>query len=247
MIGAVDRSSPLPLWAQISDDLRARLLAGDFEEHFPTDDELTRSYGVSRHTAREAVRKLSEEGLLRRQRGRGTRLARSVLEQPLHSMYSLASSISAQGLEERSEVIRAEIATCPPEGARLLRLTDANSAVYVERLRFAGDEPIAWDRSWLVVDVAEGLLDVDLTSGSIYDFLWERCSTRVTGGWERVSPVLARPGERRRLRLPEGVALFSMERLAMAGDAPVEWRRTLIRGDRYCLVASWPAGSSASG
>jgi len=242
----VDRSSPLPLWAQIADDLRARLRAGDFEEHFPTDDELTRSYGVSRHTAREAVRKLSEEGLLRRQRGRGTRLARPVLEQPLHSMYSLASSISAQGLEERSEVISAEVATCPSEGATLLHLSDANRAIYVERLRFAGDEPIAWDRSWLPVEIAGGLLDVDLTSGSIYDFLLERCSTRVTGGWERVSPVLARPRERQLLRLPEGVALFSIERLAVAGDTPVEWRRTLIRGDRYCLLASWPAGTSAS-
>ncbi len=246
MTVAVDRSSPLPLWAQIADDLRSRLLSGEFEEHFPTDDELTRSYEVSRHTAREAVRKLSAEGLLRRQRGRGTRLARPLLEQPLHSMYSLASSIAAQGLEERSEVLCAEIATCPPEGARLLCLEDPTRAVNIERLRFAGDEPIAWDRSWLAADLAEGLLDADLTSGSVYDLLLERCSTRVTGGWERVSPVLARPRERRLLRLPEGVALFSIERLAMAGDTPVEWRRTLIRGDRYCLLANWPAGGTTS-
>lgn len=246
MAAAVDRSSPLPLWAQIADDLRSRLLAGEFEQHFPTDDELTRSYGVSRHTAREAVRKLSAEGLLRRHRGLGTRLSRPVLEQPLHSMYSLASSISAQGLEERSEVISAEIRACPPEGARLLRLEDPNRAVYIERLRFAGDEPIAWDRSWLAADLADGLLEVDLTSGSIYDFLADRCATRVTGGWERVSPVLARARERKLLRLPEGVALFSIERLATAGDVPVEWRRTMIRGDRYCLLANWPAGTAAS-
>ena len=53
---ALDRSSPLPLWAQLLDDLRDRLDAGEFAESFPTDLELTTAYGVSRHTAREAVR-----------------------------------------------------------------------------------------------------------------------------------------------------------------------------------------------
>ena len=35
-VQAVDRSSPLPLWAQMQEDLRRRLTAGAFAERFPT-------------------------------------------------------------------------------------------------------------------------------------------------------------------------------------------------------------------
>jgi GntR family transcriptional regulator len=47
-----------PLWAAVLDDLRTRLARGEFAERFPTDRELTAHYGISRHTAREAVRRL---------------------------------------------------------------------------------------------------------------------------------------------------------------------------------------------
>ena len=50
--------APSRLWATVLADLRRRLLNGEFTDRFPTDRELTAHYGVSRHTAREAVRRL---------------------------------------------------------------------------------------------------------------------------------------------------------------------------------------------
>ena len=48
---ALDRHSPLPLWAQLETDLRRRIDAGEFADgRFPTDLELTEGYDVSRHT-----------------------------------------------------------------------------------------------------------------------------------------------------------------------------------------------------
>ena len=67
-----DRSSPLPLWAQVSADIRRRVAEGAFEEGFPGEIALTEQYEVSRHTVREALRVLRDEGLLRSERGRGT-------------------------------------------------------------------------------------------------------------------------------------------------------------------------------
>ena len=60
----IDRSSPMPLWAQLLDALRERLDRGEYSEAFPTDIELTAEYGLSRHTVREAVRRLQDEGLV---------------------------------------------------------------------------------------------------------------------------------------------------------------------------------------
>jgi GntR family transcriptional regulator len=244
-VGAPDRSSPLPLWAQIADDLRRRLVDGEFEEHFPTDEELTRQYAVSRQTVRESVRHLTQQGLVVRQRGRGSSVAQPLLEQPLHSLYSLASTVRAGGIEERSEVMAAEHRPVPAAVAAHLAVSPGDQVVFVERLRFAGPEPIARDRSWLRDDQAGALLGVDLSSGGLYDLLAASCSVRITGGWERIRPVVPGPAERRLLRLPAQTAAFSIERLAVAGETPIEWRQSLIRGDRYALVAQWPSGAYA--
>ena len=243
MVAALDRSSPLPLWAQIADDLRRRLLGGELRDRFTTDEELTRDYEVSRQTVREAVRQLTAEGLVVRQRGRGTSVARPVLEQPLHSLYSLASAVRARGIDERSTVLAAERRPATPDVAEPLGLEPGDDLVFVERLRFAGTEPIAWDRSWLPADRAGALLDADLSTGGLYDALATRCSLHVTGGWERIRPVVASAEQRRLLRMPATMAAFAIERLVLAGGTPVEWRNSLIRGDRYSLVAHWPAGA----
>ena len=242
-MGTLDRSSPLPLWAQIVDDLRHRLLAGEFEGHFPTDEELTRDYEVSRQTVREAVRHLTQDGLVVRQRGRGSSVTPPVLEQPLHSLYSLASTVRAGGIEERSEVLAAECRPLTADVAAQLRVDAGAEVVFIERLRFAGAKPIAWDRSWLRKDQAGTLIGADLSSGGLYDLLATCCSVRITGGWERIRPVVPEPAERKLLRLAPKVAAFSIERLALVGQIPIEWRRSLIRGDRYSLIAQWPAGA----
>ncbi len=242
MAATLDRSSPVPLWAQLAEDLRHRLRGGEFEEHFPTDDELTRGYEVSRQTVREAVRHLTADGLVVRQRGRGTSVTSPVLEQALHSLYSLASTVRAGGIEERSEVLAADRRRATTDVAAQLGTDTGTEVVFVERLRFAGAEPIAWDRSWLPADRAGPLLDADLSTGGLYDLLATHCSQRITGGWERIRPVVPAPAERKLLRLPSKVAAFSIERMALVGETPVEWRRSLIRGDRYSLIARWPSG-----
>lgn len=241
MVTSVDRSIPLPLWAQVAEDLKRRLVGGDFEDHFPTDEELCSSYGVSRHTAREAVRHLSEEGLVRRQRGRPTSVAQPVVEQAIHSLYSLASTLRGQGLEERSEILTADRRRVTPEAAVRLGTGALDEVVYIERLRYAGGDPIAWDRSWLPAEQAGSLLGADLSTGGLYEALSRYCSIRITGGSERIIPRIPGPTERKLLAMPTGVATFSTERLVSAGVVPIEWRRSLIRGDRYSLVAQWPA------
>ncbi|MHB8191086.1 MAG: GntR family transcriptional regulator [Ferrimicrobium sp.] len=238
----MDRSSPLPLWAQISDDLRQRTGDGEFEDRFPTEEELSHTYGVSRQTVREAIRHLEADGLVVRQRGRGTTVTRTLLEQPLHSLYSLASTVRAQGLVERSVVITARRENPPDEVVHILG-SSANDAIFIERLRYAGEDPIGWDRSWLPWNKAGALLEADLTTGSLYDALAHHCGVRITGGWERIQPIVPNLADRLRLQISEEVGAFSINRLAMSGSDPLEWRRSVIRGDRYCLVAQWPGGS----
>ncbi len=239
-MSSVDRSSALPLWAQIVADLRERMAGGAFDQRFPTEHELAATYGVSRQTVREAVRRLQDEGLLERHRGRGTTLSRPVLEQPLRTLYSLASTVSGHGLRERNEIRAAERRPAPPEVAEILQLAPGAPAVYLERLRFAGDDPLSLERSWLPWSTARGLLHADLAHGPLYQALLDRCGVRVTSGRERIAPALPSPVERRALRMRAGVAAFLVERQARAGEVVVELRWSTVRGDRYRFLAEWP-------
>ncbi|HEY4277145.1 MAG TPA: GntR family transcriptional regulator [Conexibacter sp.] len=231
----IDRSSPLPLWAQVLVDLQASLANGEFDERFPTDKELIERYGVSRQTVREAVRRLRDEGVIERERGRGTRV--HAFRQIAGSLESLYEQVQAQGAVQRS-VVRVAALVSDAEIAARLRLPSPARArlLMIERLRLADEAPLAIDRSWLPERVAEGLLDTDLSHTGIYVELMRRSNVDVDRGSESIRPVLPAPDDRRALQLPRGEAAFEIQRLAYAADRPVEWRVSIVRGDRYTIT-----------
>ena len=237
----LDRSSPMPLWAQLEVELRRRLEGGEFDQAFPTDLELTETYEVSRHTVREAVRQLNRTGLLRRERGRGTVVNRAEFEQTLGTLYSLFQSIESTGVEQTSDVLSLEVLTDADAAAQLAIAPDAD-LVFLERLRLAGDEPLAIDRAWLPESFAAPLLDVDWTHTALYDELGRIGAPVPNQGWERLTPVVPSAADRDRLGLGKKEAAFYLERLGSRDDTPIEWRTTLIRGDRYRFVNDWSAG-----
>ena len=242
----VDRSSPVPLWAQVLEDLRARLGDGEFTERFPTDLELMDTYGVSRHTARDAVRRLSDEGLVDRERGRGTFVRSHTIEQPLGALYSLFQSIEAQGYEQRSRVLTLEERT-NSEAATVLGLAADEPLVFLERVRLLDDEPIAVDCSWLPASFARPLLEVDFTHTSLYAELRDRCGVSPSNGWERIQPELPTPEQRDLLGVGPEAVVFAIERLASDDRRALEWRHSVVRGDRYSFVARWSGSGVATG
>lgn len=242
----VDRSSPVPLWAQVLEDLRARLDDGEFSDRFPTDLELMETYGVSRHTARDAVRRLSDEGLVDRERGRGTFVRSRSIEQPLGALYSLFQSIEAQGFEQRSRVLTLEERT-DAEAATVLGLAADEPLIFLERVRLLDDEPIAVDCSWLPASFAHPLLEVDFARTSLYGELRSRCGVSPSHGWERIEPKLPTDVQRELLGVGADVVVFAIERLASDDRRALEWRHSVVRGDRYSFVARWSGAGVATG
>ena len=237
---ALDRTSPMPLWAQLEADLRRRLEAGEFNESFPTDLVLTEDYEVSRHTVREAVRQLNKAGVLRRERGRGTVVNRAEFEQSLGTLYSLFESIEATGTEQTSQVLALEEVT-DTVAASHLQIDEDTPLILLARLRLAGGEPLAVDRAWLPTSIAAPLLDIDWSHTALYDELAKMGAPVPNQGWERLTPMIPSADDRKSLGLKAKSAAFFLERLGCRDGVPVEWRTTTIRGDRYRFVADWSA------
>jgi GntR family transcriptional regulator len=232
-----DRSSPLPLWAQLQEDLNRRLAVGAFDQGFPGELELVAEYGVSRHTVREALRRLRETGVLESGRGRATQVRRGI-EQPLGSLYSLFREVESRGMVQASQVLDLSLVT-DPDAADALGLPAGTSLVHLERLRLADGEPLAHDRVWLPAALAMPLLQADFTRSALYDELATRCDVRLTGGQERITAVNPPPAMRALLQLPRGQACLRVERAGRLGVRVVEHRVTTVRGDRYAVLADW--------
>ncbi|NNK92511.1 MAG: UTRA domain-containing protein, partial [Acidimicrobiia bacterium] len=62
-------------------------------------------------------------------------------------------------------------------------------------------------------------------------------------GWERLTPIVPDPPDAECLGLDPGQAAFHLERLGTRDGLPVEWRTTIIRGDRYRFVTDWSTGA----
>ncbi len=227
-----------PLWQQVLEDLERRIAEGDISGRFPTDKELTDQYGVSRHTVREAVRRLRARGLVDRHRGRGSFLNPARLTQPLGGLYSLFRAVEQHGLEQRSEVL-ALTTDRDEQVASRLELPPRSELVRIERLRFAGDEPLALDSVWLPRDLGRHLLDVDLTRTGLYDELQARAGLRITAVDEILEPVVPDDDARELLRLDDDEALLRVQRLGRSDGRPVECRVTLIRGQRFLYTSAW--------
>lgn len=233
----LDRSSPVPLWAQLEAELRRRLSTGEFVRRFPTDRELVDSYAVSRHTVRDAVDRLCSEGLLERRRGRGT-FVRQEFEQPAGALYALFRSVEADGARQTIE-LRALRECVDATAAGHLGLDHDAPLVLIDRTRLADGEPLAVDKVWLPADLARPLLDADLTHGVLYHELARRCGVHVVGGWERIRPTQPTRADCEALLLPPDTAVFTIERMGRTADRAVEWRISKVRGDRYSFVTSW--------
>ncbi len=235
----LDRCSPLPLWAQLCADLRRRLAAGAFGEEFPGELALVAEYEVSRQTVRAAVRELRADGIVVSERGRRPRLAaQTAITQPIGALYSLFASVEAAGLRQTSAV-RARDTCADAVIADRLGLEASAPLFRLERLRLAGGEPLALDTVWLPAGIGAPLLDADFTHTALYHELAVRAGIRLEGGQEHIRAVVPTPAERHLLQISPATGALAIDRLGFAEGRPVEWRHTLIRGDRFSLLAEF--------
>ena len=230
------------LWAQLLADLRRRIAEGEFVQEFPGELAVAHTYGVSRHTAREAISRLRQEGSVTAQRGRPQRVVTPPeFVQPLGAVYSLFAAVEQAGQEQRS-IVRALDVRVDGDVAARLGLEESAPLVYLERVRLAADEPLAVDRVWLPESLAAALLEVDFGRTALYDELARRCGVQLTGGQETIRAVVPTPDERVLLGIADAqnVAALAIERLGCSHGHPVEWRHTLVRGDRFGVTAQLP-------
>lgn len=229
------------LYEQIAAAVAAQIDAGELEPHGPAPSEraLSERFGVSRMTARAAVQSLQENGYVYRNGRRGTFVAEPRLELPIGSF---TVDVTRAGRKPRAQVLRAETRSPWPQLRATLRLGPRETVHYIQRLRFAGPDPIAIENTYLPRRLCPDLLEHDLEQ-SLWLLLESRYGIRVARAEAVVRATVPVAEEARLLALDGQAPVITLDRTVVdAAGRPVEFARDVYRGDR----ASFRVGAQLS-
>lgn len=233
----IDRNKPVPLYVQLRELWQHQIARGELEPGamLPPEHELCRQYDVSPITVKQAMRELVREGLLVRERGRGTFVARRRTPTPeLTRLSDLAEELEAAGVRATADVVRRERLLASDDLAEIMELSSGASLIHLERVYHDGPDVLAVEQVFLPAELFSGLLDYDPGSGSLYALMEERYWLRPVKAEQFVEAVAAYDRDARLLRVPEGSPVLQAERLTADEDGRIlEYSRLLYRGDRY--------------
>jgi GntR family transcriptional regulator len=229
----VQRTSPIPLYIQIEEELRNGIRSGELTslDQVPSESELSERFSVSRMTARKALDRLVGDGLLFRQPGKGTFVAPPKIDHGPSQQVSFSAAMNALGLAHETRVLDAGIAV-PPDGiGQSLGIPSGAPAVFMRRLRLVGGTPAAIHTSYLPARFA-GVLEGDLT-GSLTE-LMAGVGARVAESRDGVEAVIATGEDAKLLGVPAGHPLVRITGVAYSSALePLRYSEALYRGDRF--------------
>lgn len=141
---SVDRTSPVPLYFQLSQQLERAIEQGVLTPGtlLGNEIELAGRLGLSRPTVRQAIHALVDKGLLVRRRGVGTQVVHSQVRRPLE-LSSLYDDLEAAGRHPATTVLRMSTEAAAPAVADALGLGEGTEVQRIERVRYAHGEPMA--------------------------------------------------------------------------------------------------------
>ena len=134
----------MPLYHQAAQALEAAIEDGRLPEgsRLEGETELAARIGISRPTMRAALKQLADKGLLIRRRGIGTVVAPRPVRRTI-ALTSLYDDLEEAGREPRTRLLSFETVSCPPDVAERLDLGVPDAVVRFDRLRMAGETPLA--------------------------------------------------------------------------------------------------------
>ncbi|MEO6501614.1 MAG: GntR family transcriptional regulator [Jatrophihabitantaceae bacterium] len=226
-------------YRQIGQDLAARIGQGEFKpgEPLPSQALLSKEYGVTLMTFRQALSVLEADGLIAQLPGRGT-FVTPVPTLDLRSLNSLAEDLRIQGVELATVVLSSRQRALPAGAAGSLGRDRGEPALRLERLRRIGRRPAVHQVSWIPLPWSSTLLGVDFEVASLYRSLEQRCQVAIVRATESLRARALPAAIAAAVDRPAGRPVLVAERITYdARDTPIVYDLATIVDDSIGILA----------
>ena len=230
-----DAAASSPLYLQLAQTLSRAITDGLYQadQALPSERVLAEALGVSRVTARNAIERLVEQGLIVRKRGSGNYIAPR-LEQPLTRLSSFSEEVHQRGFVPASRWIHRGFSAAAPDEQLSLQIKPGERVARLERLRLADDTVMAYEISVLPASV---LPDPEAVSSSLYSHLAIAGHAPVRA-LQHIRALNADARLAGLLEIPTHTAVLYITRVGYLADGrAVELTHSYCRSDYYDFVA----------
>jgi GntR family transcriptional regulator len=245
IIEKLNPNGKLPLYHQLYEIFQDKIRTGDWkpEDMIPPESELIAAYRVSRITIRKVLDMLVKEGLIRRERGRGTFVAHPRLEHGMTRIVSFTEDMRQRGFSPGTRILFSGLLPAPANIAEALGVSVGEELARIDRLRLADDEPLCVEESFLVHRFLPGILEYNLSQKSLREVKQAVYGIRWSRATQTIQAIAAPPETAHLLSIKIGAPILFFERVTrQQEDVPVEFLRVYYRADRYALHSELVGG-----
>jgi GntR family transcriptional regulator len=203
-------------------------------DQIPGEQDLCEHYQVSRTVVRQALREMEYEGVISRQKGKGTFISLPKISEGLvQKLTGFYQDMVERGLKPGTKVLHQNVIPSNDKIARFLNIKPGELVIDIQRLRFINEEPIQLVTTYIPHEICPELASVDLTNQSLYEFLEKEYGIFITKGQRYIEAVLANDHEAALLGIERGDPLLMLDSVSYSESGqPVEYYHALHRGDR---------------
>jgi GntR family transcriptional regulator len=225
-----------PQYRRIEQALRERISTLKPGARLPSDAELCAEFDVSRMTARNAMQRLAEDGLILREPGRGSFVAQPPAHRRANRLMTFSREMLRTGRVPSSRMLTRVIRPSSIAEAASLGIPPRQPVVHVRRLRQADGEPIALESAILIGACADAVMTADLAHGSLHETLG-RAGIVLRRGTSTIAAAAATAEDARLLEIRAGDPLLVERRVIVDGHGRrIESTESRYPADRYGLV-----------
>jgi len=229
-------ASTLTLHSRIREELRERILRGDWQpqQRVPSESELMAQYGVSRITVRQAMGDLERIGLIVRVPGKGSFVSPAKPFQELDRLQGFAEAMRELGHATANRLLRLRSVEADERVAQRLALPAGSKVTELQRVRLLDGRPLSVDLSWLPHELGTRLRPVDLVSHDVFRLLEHELGAPLGHADLVLDAVAADDDVAALLELPPGAPVLRIERLTHDGRGrPIDYEHLHCRCDAF--------------
>lgn len=238
---SIDFKNEKPLYLQLVEAIKQKISSNTWKigMMIPSENELSRELDVSVGTVKKALGLLVQEGVLFRRQGRGTFVATPDFSKSFSRFFRYGQTGDFSGDVPGSVVLDITVVKADLQVARILHLETDAEVLKIKRVRTLQQVPFSVEELYLPYERFKGINKSLIENKLLYPIYNKDFSTPIIWADEYIQPDIADQETAEALGIKEGAPVMCVERVAHTyEDIPVEWRRTIGRGDsfRYHIV-----------